>query len=237
MIYVPGDNEWTDCHRTAQDPIERLGYIRRSLFATNRSFGKATLIIDQQLPQIPENSRWRMNSVVFVGLNVPGSNDNHINDVNADEAGTPRGSADRRAAEAEYQARDQADRDWLHQSFEVASRTGAAGVVVFMQADPGFEVPHPLRAAAHVDGFDSLLGAFVAEAKAFAKPVVIVHGDSHRFRIDHPLVDPTAGQPLPNVTRIETFGSPNVGWVQATIDPSSPELVSVQSHLVATTAG
>ena len=30
VIYVPGDNEWTDCHRAnngAYDPLERLGFL------------------------------------------------------------------------------------------------------------------------------------------------------------------------------------------------------------------
>jgi len=231
LIYSPGDNEWTDCHVTAGDPIERLAYIRRAMFPTDRGFGKQTLTVQRQ-PQYPENARWESHSITFATVNVPGSNDNHIADVDADEQGTPRGPADRRAAEAEYQARDQADRDWLHQTFDAATRAGAAAVVVAMQADPGFDVAPASRAAMGVDGFDRLLAAFVVEAKAFAKPVVILHGDSHRQRFDHPLVDPVTGEPVPNVARVETFGSPNVGWVKLTFDPADPTFVSVEPHAV-----
>ena len=76
------------------------------------------------------------------------------------------------------------------------------------------------------------LAAFVTEARAFAKPVFILHGDSHRERVDHPLVDLATDQPVPNVTRIETFGSPNVGWVKITFDPADPAFASVEPHPV-----
>jgi hypothetical protein len=232
MVYTPGDNEWTDCHATTGDPIERLAYIRQTMFSTNRSFGRKTLSVEQQ-PQYPENARWTAHSIVFVTLDVPGSDNNHIADPDADEQNTPRTAADRRAAEAEYLARDQADRDWLHQTFEAATRAGAPAVVVAMQADPAFDVTGPTRSARSLDGFDRLLAAFAAEAKAFAKPVVILHGDSHRFRTDHPLLDPDTGQPVPNVTRVESFGSPSVGWVKVTLDTADPAFVSVAQHLVA----
>jgi hypothetical protein len=232
MVYVPGDNEWTDCHVGGQDPIERLAHLRKVMFPSNQSFGKRTLTVQQQ-SQYPENSRWETKSVVFAGINVPGSNNNHIADVNAEETGTPRGPAERRAAEAEYQARDEANRVWLHETFAAATQSGAAAVVIAMQADPGWDVAPASRAASGVDGFDRLLAAFVAESKAFAKPVVIMHGDSHQYRFDHPLLDPATGQPVPNVTRVESFGSPNVGWVEVTFDPGTPAFVSVVPHPVA----
>jgi hypothetical protein len=232
LVYTPGDNEWTDCHVTAGDPIERLAYIRKTMFPTDHSFGRQTLTVDQQ-PQYPENARWTTHSIVFATLNVPGSDDNHIADPDAPEDGTPRTPADRRAAEAEYRARDQADRDWLHQTFTAATRAGAPAVVIAMQADPYFEVTGPTRAARMVDGFDPLLAALATEAEAFAKPVVILHGDSHRYRTDHPLLDPATGQAVPNVTRIESFGSPTVGWVRVTFDPADPAFVSAQPHPVA----
>jgi hypothetical protein len=231
MVYTPGDNEWTDCHVTAQDPIERLAYLRRTMFPTDRSFGKQTLTVQQQ-PQYPENARWTSHGVQFVTLDVPGSNDNHIADPDADERNTPRGPTGRRAAEAEYRARDQADRDWLHQAFAAATASGAPAVVIALQADPVFEIPAADRAVQRVDGFDPLLTALATEATAFAKPVVVLHGDSHKYRADTPLVDLATGRPVTNVTRIETFGSPNVGWVRVTFDPASPAFVSAEPHSV-----
>src|SRR5262245_16406747 len=43
FIYVPGDNEWTDCHRAnngSYDPLERLALLRVLFFPTDQSLGK-----------------------------------------------------------------------------------------------------------------------------------------------------------------------------------------------------
>lgn len=37
VVYTPGDNEWTDCHKSKEgglDPIANLGYVRDIFFAT-----------------------------------------------------------------------------------------------------------------------------------------------------------------------------------------------------------
>lgn len=37
LIYTPGDNEWTDCHRELAgnyDPLERLEFLRQHFFAS-----------------------------------------------------------------------------------------------------------------------------------------------------------------------------------------------------------
>jgi hypothetical protein len=51
-----------------------------------------------------------------------------------------------------------------------------------------------------------------------------VHGDSHYFRVDKPLLD-DQGRRLENFTRVETFGDNaatglnDVQWVKALVDP------------------
>jgi hypothetical protein len=235
-VYVPGDNEWTDCNETAgtkKDPLERLAFIRRTMLQGTTSFGRKTISLERQRQDYPENSRWRMGQVLFVTLNVPGSNNNHVADPDVEEIDERgRGPAERRAAEAEYRARDEVNRAWLHDSFQAAVRDGVLAVVVAIHADPGFGVAAAERAERHVDGFDPFLAALVAEAKAYARPVLVVHGDSHEFVHDQPLIDPATAQPVPNVTRVETFGSPDVGWVQITIDPASPATPKVEPRLV-----
>ncbi|HUR23353.1 MAG TPA: metallophosphoesterase family protein [Acidimicrobiales bacterium] len=231
VVYLPGDNEWTDCHPTRKDPLERLAHIRRTMFATDRSFGRRPITVEQQQPDYPENGRWRMGPALFVSLNVAGSNNNHIADPEADEEGTPRGPDERRAAEAEYLTRDKADRDWLHQSFEIAVRDATPAVVVAIHADPGFTIPAGERVRRRVDGFDRFLAALADEAQAYAKPVLLLHGDSHRFVQDQPLVD-AAGQTVANVTRIETYGSPDVGWVEVVLDPAGATPLRVEPRLV-----
>ena len=47
-VYIPGDNEWTDCHRTnngAYTPTERLAYTRSIFFTSNQSLGQRTMAL------------------------------------------------------------------------------------------------------------------------------------------------------------------------------------------------
>jgi len=205
-VYVVGDNEWTDCRDGGTDvSAERLDHLRQTMFARPDSFGKRTMALEHQSSDYPENTRWQMGGVVFVGVHVVGSNDDRANPT-------------------EFAARDAADRAWLHDSFDVATQTEAAGVMVVMQADPAFEVVSPTdRVARQVDGLDAFVDALRDEVARFARPVALVHGDSHRYRLDHPLLD-SSGAPIPNLVRLETFGTPDVSWVLATVDASDPQV-------------
>jgi hypothetical protein len=66
---------------------------------------------------------------------------------------------------------------------------------------------------------------------------VYVHGDSHYFRIDKPLLD-AAGRRLENFTRVETFGDNavnglnDVHWVKALVDPNSRDVFAFQPQIV-----
>ncbi len=205
-VYVVGDNEWTDCREGGRDVgAERLDHLRQVMFARPDSFGKRTMALEHQSPDYPENTRWQMGGVVFVGVHVVGSNNN-------------------RADSTESAARDAADRAWLHDSFDLAGRTGAAGVMVVAQADPAFEVVNPAdRMSRGVDGLDPFVDALRGETTRFARPVALVHGDGHRYRLDHPLLD-RGGTPVPNLVRLETFGTPELSWVLATVDAHDPQV-------------
>ncbi len=211
LVYVPGDNEWTDCH-VAGDPLERLAYLRRTFFSTpTQSLGQRTMPLEHQAPPYVENSRWQMGGVVFVGLHVPGSNNGKVTD--------PAVPPDRRdPANAEFEAREAANREWLTESFAMARRTGAAGVMIVIQANPGFELIDPgLRVTLGIDGFTKFLDTLRDEVARFRRPVALVHGDTHTYRLDRPLLD-RRGRPVTNFVRCETFGYPDVSWVKATID-------------------
>ncbi|MDT7582363.1 MAG: hypothetical protein QOK35_3679, partial [Pseudonocardiales bacterium] len=74
---------------------------------------------------------------------------------------------------------------------------------------------------------------------AFRKPVAYVHGDSHYFRVDKPLLD-SQGRRLENFTRVETFGdnqtptgnTNDVQWLKALVDPSSRDVFAFQAQIV-----
>ena len=59
---------------------------------------------------------------------------------------------------------------------------------------------------------------------------MLVHGDSHYFRIDKPLV--RQGALIENFTRVETFGPPDVHWVRATVDPGNPMVFVFEQRIV-----
>jgi hypothetical protein len=120
--------------------------------------------------------------------------------------------------------------------------------MLISQADPGWDLSDGTRAPlrnprtlaetdGQPDGFQSFLLALRQEVTTFAKPVAYVHGDSHYFRIDKPLLN-AQGQRLENFTRVETFGdnqangNNDVHWVKALVDPHSRDVFAFQAQIV-----
>ena len=98
----------------------------------------------------------------------------------------------------------------------------------YMLEGLGFKSPETRRAT----GFDEFLAALEKETLAFGKPVVYVHGDSHLFRVDKPLVGSKSRRIIENFTRVETFGAPYTHWVRAIVDPSDPRVFSFREEIV-----
>ena len=209
LFYVPGDNEWTDCARTGYDPLERLERLREIFFEGDESLGEEKIPLTRQGTDYPENVRWSYGGVTFVGLNLPGPNNNY------------------EGAPGEYESRNEANLEWLREGFERATADGSSALMVAFQANPGFELPPEERT-----GYNDLLAALEEETVAFGRPVVLVHGDTHIQRIDKPMTSSTSGERVENFTRVETFGSPEVGWVRAGVDTSDPEVFTFRPESV-----
>jgi hypothetical protein len=221
VVITPGDNDWTDCRRDSNgkmDPLERLAKLRQVFYADGWSLGRARIPLARQegcaerssvacvCPGLPENRLWTKNGVVFATIHVVGSNDNRGFDA---------------ANDAEQRCRAAANRAWIESALRLAEGAGNRGLVLAAQADPW---------AKSRDGvFDGLLAQVAAGAKRLAKPVLFVHGDTHVFRDDHPFKD-GAGVRVPNARRLETFGSPVVGWVRVTVDPADAKLFRIEPH-------
>ncbi|MBL0167400.1 MAG: metallophosphoesterase [Propionivibrio sp.] len=62
FIYVPGDNEWTDCTLPVAGDyaeLERLSKLRAIFFAEPLSLWQTRIPVEQQSAAFPEHLRWR----------------------------------------------------------------------------------------------------------------------------------------------------------------------------------
>jgi len=216
FIYLFGDNEWTDCARATNgfDPVERLNKLREMFTAGEQSLGRRKLPLarqsnDPHFAKFRENVRWEMGGAMFVGLNVPGSINNY---------GKP-----------EFAERNAANLAWLKESFSFARLQNRSAVMIIIQANPFPNVGSTNRVHA---GFRPMLELLEQETIAFQKPVVLVHGDSHYFRIDKPLYGAKSHRRIENFTRVETFGNPDVHWLRVTADARDPEVFTFRQQLV-----
>jgi hypothetical protein len=122
--------------------------------------------------------------------------------------------------DAEHRARMAAVSAWLQDSLRLARERHLAGMLIFAQGDPDFE----RKTRRKRDGFAEFRDALRNLALDFGKPVLFVNGDSHFYKLDKPLNDPRTGLPVENFTRVVVFGSPQVRWIRAGIDASTPQL-------------
>ena len=219
FILIPGDNDWTDCHRPSNgpyDPEERLAKLRELFFSTDESLGQRKLKLTRQgdlQPQYAawrENVRWEFENTLLVGINIPGSNNNWKN----------------RGTNTEFHARLKANTAWIATNFRTARERNMRAVMLILQANPDFEGTEAAKLArqpGYRDGFAEFRAQLLEEAKAFGKPVVVVHGDTHSYQLDQPLKDET-GATVSNVTRLETPGSPFIGWVRTVVDANDSKV-------------
>jgi hypothetical protein len=225
LIYVPGDNEWADCWTEQEggfDPRDRLAHLRRTLFPRpTSSLGRQTLPVETQsanpaFAEFVEHARWTKSGLVFATIHVVGSG-------NFTKPFPARTAAD----DHESRRRLEAALAWIHDAFASARSQSVTAVVVAFHADPGFAWSPADQAP-----FKPLLDAFEDEAVAVNKPVLLIHGDSHDFTVDHPLKTRVTRQTVSNVTRLEVPGSPQVGWVRVVVTPGATPSFAFEQRLV-----
>jgi hypothetical protein len=214
LIYTPGDNEWTDCHREKAgkfDPRERLSKIRAMFFANpGTSQGKTTISVESQgkmggeFSTYVENSRFMKNGVMVVTIHVVGSN-------NGFEPQDP-------AAAVEYFARDKANMAWLAESFDKAVREDASAMVIGMQADV-YDIRQLADEMPRASGFVNTVKAIEAGAKALNRPILVINGDAHELKIEN--FRGTDGKIVPKVMRLQVMGEKYVNAVKVVVDPRS----------------
>ncbi len=214
LVYVPGDNEWADCHKKKEggglynavttaidyvttdggsyakgDPLANLSLIRSIFFpARGHSLGALTMAVHSQAleydssypadAQFVENVWFERKGVLFVTINVPGGSNNN-NDI---WYGTPTMS---NAQAIEIATRSAANLRWLDTAFARATANKDIAVVIQLQADMWDQDG---VSKAHLTEYKQFIDKIAANTTAFAKPVLLINGDSHNYRSDNPLV-------------------------------------------------
>jgi hypothetical protein len=214
LLYTPGDNEWTDCHRRnngAMDPLERLDRLRAMFFPDpTASLGRTKLAVESQsramadrFATFVENQRWSHNGVMFATVHVVGSNNNF---------------EPRPGAAQEYLARNAANIAWIDDTFARARAAGSKAVVLSWQGQT-LDVTTPYGVMPPASGFIDTVEAVARGAREFPGPVLVIHGDEHEFQIG--VLKDSKLKPIPNVVRLEVFGAAQVHAVKVLVDPDS----------------
>jgi calcineurin-like phosphoesterase family protein len=184
VVYTPGDNEWTDCHKSKElssgAPLRELAAVRSLFFATpgiTLGLQKRRVLTQARKfsriypsdAQFVENVMWEESRVVFVTVNLPGSNNDGLTWTApfTDETARSREAAQRTGAAIR----------WLQAAFSRAEEDDAKAMVIGLQADMW-------DPAAVVPGGDGLsnYALFVHElanlSLHFRRPVLLINGDS-----------------------------------------------------------
>jgi hypothetical protein len=241
FLLTPGDNDWADCHHLASqtiDPLRALATVRSMFYPKSRSLGQRSIPVESQASdprhvKFVENLRWSIAGVTFATAHIVGSNDNFGRSPEMD---------------AEQKERKAANLAWMKAAFAKARADNSRGLVLMIQANPGFENHWPAAAKGRYfgpfvgragapaipanDAFGDYIALLVDELETFDRPVAFLHGDTHLFRIDQPLYSKTTNRAFANFTRVETFGSPEMHWVRVSVDPTYSGLFRFQPEIV-----
>ena len=249
IIFTPGDNEWTDCHRLNNGnypPLDRLALIRSTFFNTDMSLGQNAVPVKRQR-DYPENIRYLYDKILVVTLHMTGSNNNREQKISELVAGVPRENP-YYDGDVEYTARNAANMAWLEEALSFAAAHPAIkGVLIAFQANPFERFVEPLSGSNNnpyvrsgFEDFVTKLRARTVQLRSLGKVVLAVHGDTHIMRIGQVLTDtypgcdpavtdkcvavPFGGTPIDNFTRVEVFAQNNVHWIKVRVEPENPAL-------------
>jgi hypothetical protein len=221
VFYTPGDNEWTDCDRSFLEApvseLDSLDLLRRVFFSSPIDLPKNWQYARQA--NFPENARWMQDGIFFMTVHLVSTNNGRM-EIRLDDI---------ELALALVEARDQANRVWLKESFATALKADAKAMVIVTQADvtsPDAEGPCTAVNRMHCDAFQNFRENLKRNARKFAKrgearrPVLLLHGDTNPFCMDKTF----GGSQAPNLWRLNAWGdfkSPADATL-VTVQPGNP---------------
>ena len=221
LVYLPGDNEWTDCHKAGEgggtyDPLtQQIKYVTDPVtqqpvdYAQGNPVANLDLIRSIFYPTVGGTlgrGQKRVVSQAEVPNPVHPSDQNYVENVMWADHGVvfvtlnvPGGSNN--DGDIWYGAPTMS----ANQAAEAAARTGAdlrwlndAFVVAGLSRAKSVMIMLQAdmwdldgKTAAHLTGYNSIVDSIATHTSAFGKPVLLINGDSHVYRSDNPL-SPTA---------------------------------------------
>lgn len=222
LLYTPGDNEWTDCHRPAAgtyNPLERLNAVRNAFYAEpGLTLGSRPIKVRSQADLgFPENQRLRTRGVEMATIHVVGSNN-----------GRAPWSGLGHTTPTQEQLDEESDRmaaaiDLCKDTFARARKSNARAVAIFQQADmfdPSYQPTWDVTA------FQPLVQTLIDEASDYDGEVYLFDGDSHAYNVDRPVATDSRWLEIygvqgsaDNLTRITVDGeSNNTNFLQVSVN-------------------
>ena len=196
VLYTIGDNEWLNCNDKAKGDaynLERLTYIRETYFSKSSTLGMNPSIVENQSKRgYPENARLMIKNIAFITAHVLGDKNNF--------------DPYRKKNNLEYFKRDEANIDWIRESFE--RYNDASAYVVAVHADILFGKAGFLT-------YENFANSLLELSNKYKKPVLLLNGDGHQFKSYQPL---RSRYPFLHV--IQNFGYPDEKGIEIEINPT-----------------
>ena len=198
LVWVPGDNDWTDCWgrygpATRRSPTRSSGsnHERQLFTSTSQSLGQKTLTLTRESSEggqyslYSENVRW---STARSSTSGSTSRGRTTTIRTTTSTRYPRTDAEIQRQQTEEIARKAANLHWLDEGFAYAKRIARQGRDDRLAGRPELQqraAPDEPARRRRVPGLRRTRSA--TETLAFPGQVVLVHGDSHYFKVDKPL--------------------------------------------------
>jgi hypothetical protein len=199
FIFTPGDNDWSDCvyeNGGSFEPLERLTILRNYILES-----RSKSIRSQD--NFPENVIWVDSDIVFATLHLVGR-----------ENFTKFFSGRTIEHDNFNNERENANIEWVQVAFDKARDLNSSTIVILFHADPRIEKPEN---NSYRQKYNAVLLALEKEAKMFKGSILLIHGDTHHYKSDNPMIDRNSGKIIKNVHRIIVPGSPEVGYIYVNI--------------------
>ena len=222
LVYTPGDNEWSDCHKVAEgggqyspttqqiayvlaggvpvdyasgDPVANLDLVRSIFFAQpGQTLGgkKAVLSQAQFFDAAHPTDAKYVENVMFEQSKVLFVSINLPGGSNNDNDIWYGAPSQSPAQAQEIVERTGADLRWLDAAFAQAQADGMVAVLIEAQAD----MWDPEKGAAHQAAYEPFVQNIATHTTAFGKPVILFNGDSHVYQSGNPLSPSDPAYPM-----------------------------------------